>query len=1192
MGSTTIHSLASFISRLLRRRLVQIALVATTLLIVVLGMAPGWFARSSLVARLLSDVAAPFGGTIAAENLQLGWFSPVEIHGVTINDSDQVLLANISLVRTDRTLLQLAWDYHDLGTIHIERPQIHVRMRPGGSNLEDVLSDLMAGPSASDRFAMRLEVGNGEVELSGPGAANRAHLQSIRAIVELLDSGDARGQFELLQCDVDAGGKRGEVSGAARWHDGRKSTNGSATLACRSVPLNVLDPILTRLSLNASVSGIMDGKVNLGLTGESAGLRATIEELRCRRVAISAPDSIGPGMVRLSHVDLDGECVLSDGKLDVTDVTMESDPLQLKLNGQLPLPDEVDEPFWDTLFATAESSSGEMRVSLDLAALAQSMPLLLGIRPGTAVESGRVEAHLKSTGPPGGRTWTATVESTDLAARRGNQRFVWKSPIHIDVTAAQAKTRWRLDRLDCRSDFLAVSGSGALDKGSITVTCNLKQLADDLKQFVNLDRAGLAGNVRGRLSWNRHPPDRWSVEGRGLLDQLEVVTGPDRVWREPRLSIAFDASGEWNGRFPKRLEQAELQVTADDQRLAIELLEPIDQWDANTPCAIRCRLVGPAERWLARVQPWITTPDIELKGPLDVELLVRASRRKIVLEKGSWRSEPFALASQAVMIDEPMVHADVTGSWNLDSGEWTVADALLQTPTCAFRLIDGRGTAGPAGRKVGGTVTYRLDLANWQKQWRRIEGGAPWKISGEATGQVTLSSDREGNLSAHWSTDVQDAALDSLAHSNTRTVSSSHATPTGNEWVTVWQEPSIKVDGTVQTDPSWSRWRLGRFTLSAADHFQLAGAGTLDEPLTHPVIDVQGTLRYDLATLSERFRAFLPADFHVTGRDTQSFALNGPLSAPSSVVILTSPNGSDLARSRRSERVPRSLTGTAGVVWSAIDLFGIRAGQGSLQARLKEGRVDSDEISMSLSRGAFRVRPHLELNQDPPLLTVDPGKVLDRVQVTAPMCRGWLRYVAPMVANATSAAGTFSLDLQRVAVPLGHYDSSQVEGRLTIHQAHVGPGSIASPMIDVLRQLLSVVAKVGGSPVDRPLPTQLDLPEQRISFRVINGRVYHAGFRVQVGNVLVETQGSVGLDQTLDLVANVPVQPQWIGDARIRTLLQNKTIPIAIRGTINNPRFDARSVEQLGRQLLGDATRDLLQRGVEEGIGRLLGPRR
>ena len=70
-------------------------------------------------------------------------------------------------------------------------------------------------------------------------------------------------------------------------------------------------------------------------------------------------------------------------------------------------------------------------------------------------------------------------------------------------------------------------------------------------------------------------------------------------------------------------------------------------------------------------------------------------------------------------------------------------------------------------------------------------------------------------------------------------------------------------------------------------------------------------------------------------------------------------------------------------------------------------------------------------------VVLDKGPLLESVRLSPELCRGWLRYVQPTIADATQAEGKFSIAIDQAQVPLLNPNSSAVKSTLTIHGGKV-----------------------------------------------------------------------------------------------------------------------------------------------------------
>jgi len=109
----------------------------------------------------------------------------------------------------------------------------------------------------------------------------------------------------------------------------------------------------------------------------------------------------------------------------------------------------------------------------------------------------------------------------------------------------------------------------------------------------------------------------------------------------------------------------------------------------------------------------------------------------------------------------------------------------------------------------------------------------------------------------------------------------------------------------------------------------------------------------------------------------------------------------------------------------------------------------------------------------------------------------------------------------------------------------------------------------------------LILNPQEIAFEFEEGRVHHHRIEYQVGDVVVTTSGSVGLDESLDLTVEIPLQDKWLGSRRGLASLKGEAIRIPVTGTFRQPIIDPKPLEDFNRRLVKKATKGLIERLID-----------
>jgi hypothetical protein len=91
----------------------------------------------------------------------------------------------------------------------------------------------------------------------------------------------------------------------------------------------------------------------------------------------------------------------------------------------------------------------------------------------------------------------------------------------------------------------------------------------------------------------------------------------------------------------------------------------------------------------------------------------------------------------------------------------------------------------------------------------------------------------------------------------------------------------------------------------------------------------------------------------------------------------------------------------------------------------------------------------------------------------------------------------------------------------------------------------------------------------------------------QVGDIVMRSQGSVGLDETLSLVLQVPIQDSWIASQPLLAGLKGQSLQVPIAGTLTRPQMDQRAIASLSQQLLQSAAGQAIGGELNKALDKL-----
>jgi hypothetical protein len=117
------------------------------------------------------------------------------------------------------------------------------------------------------------------------------------------------------------------------------------------------------------------------------------------------------------------------------------------------------------------------------------------------------------------------------------------------------------------------------------------------------------------------------------------------------------------------------------------------------------------------------------------------------------------------------------------------------------------------------------------------------------------------------------------------------------------------------------------------------------------------------------------------------------------------------------------------------------------------------------------------------------------------------------------------------------------------------------------------------------------MTERAIDIQVVDGRVYHRNLEFLIDDVPVRSQGSVGFDETLALVIDVPIQAKWVGSKPALKPLIGQVLQIPVSGTFDKPRIDERAIGAFLAQAAQTAASGLLGDELNKALDKLLRPK-
>jgi hypothetical protein len=262
----------------------------------------------------------------------------------------------------------------------------------------------------------------------------------------------------------------------------------------------------------------------------------------------------------------------------------------------------------------------------------------------------------------------------------------------------------------------------------------------------------------------------------------------------------------------------------------------------------------------------------------------------------------------------------------------------------------------------------------------------------------------------------------------------------------------------------------------------------------------------------------------------------------------------------------------------SADVWGMTLGPAALAAHVADGGIRVEPIASTLNGGPLRLAPRIELQPGgAAVVRLDRESFLQDAEITEEVSRRLLTYLVPVVERTARARGFLSLQIDEATLPVDDLAHADVRGLVVFRDAEFTPGPIADEVLDLLRR-------------DGDRTVRLEKP---VLLAIADGKVYQRDLSVKLGNVArLQLDGTVGFDQSLDLLVRIPLQAERFADVPVfGQIAPAMQVSVPVTGTLAQPKVDAQAFARgLGRTGL-DIAEGAAMGGLDALLQNALRPR-
>lgn len=1102
-------------------------------LLMLVGLFAPWIAvRVGIVDSALRQATAKLPGRVTYDGISLGWFSGPRVRGLEVHDSDGVRVVRVGEVRVESSLLSLAGNPTDLGTVTVVAPELDLVLTKTGSNLETLLAPYLGGDAAPTK--------------SGASHKPKFALEVTEGIVRVRDAdGDAKWKYDRVSLKTAMSDTDPAIPLALSMHEADGATLSVDAKVTRG-PLSVtgkaslsrfaVDPIglvARRFDAGAEVRGTLSGDLEMSATPESK--HAILKgHLTGTGVVLHLPKTIAD-RVALEKIDLPVDLTFHHNRLDIRRLRLESDFGSADVRGPIDLSHNLED------FLTAPGLTAS--VDIDLAKLARLLPATLAIKPGMSLQSGRIKATLKTTASGNETVIAADLNADDFRARSGGVDLVWKSPLSAEVRVRDSVGQLpTIERLNCRADFLTASATQTSDTMTIVANADLGKLRGHLARFADIGSYALAGDISLTSTVKREADGTQKIAAQIDLKKFAVGLDDKRKLVQDELVIKTNSIAHIESGKPVRLEGSAVTVQSGPDWVWVQLQEP---FVPSVKFRVHAKVKAACE--LARWQPKLNAlvPDLAayaVSGSGEYAARLKYSDGQVELTEMSASPRNLRVVGGGLNIDEPECLLTGSASLQLASGELIVRDisAAMTSATATGKNLLISPRKGGGIPEVRGTVSVRGNLARVQSWFGNPIPG----MTGILAASGVFEPEAAGATSLTLTGDIRNFAYRS-----------------GDK--PVWQEPRVDAVGKLTIPADFAKVTFDDVKLTG-NGIGVTGRGSVGLSGTQDLA-LDGNLDYDLDRLEPQLRGLMGPSFKVDGKDSRPFRISGSLASSKPLGITV---GQPVSRTGGGT-APTPATGmnlraNSGLSWQSLSAMGLDFSAAKFDATVTNDLLSTTPIEATVNSGKLRLEPGF--NFDTMTATFSPNTNLDRAKITPKMFASAIGYAAPMLANAASAEGELSIRVRNASIPVHDLNGANVMGEIVLHSGKVASGPL-------LRELATLTRTPGTVELKK---------ESVVKFHLIDGRVHHDRLELVFPDMVIATSGAVGLDGTLQLMVETTIPTKWLEKLPLKGAILQQKIRIPLRGTLSQPKLDEAAIREHLRTLAKAAGQNIIKGELEK----------
>lgn len=1174
-----------------------LALLLAVVLLTLCAIAPTLLSQSGLAANLLSTSLSTHRLEVKTSSIQLSWTNPTRVSGLSVTSvaGDQILVEELTC---DLSLLSyLTWTADQPLTIYARQVSLKTNLEDGEVTLIGEIERINSDQSTDTEFSVDIKIEelnlmlhdrsteeNWHVHKANADASYNQELHTVAIEGVLTDPQDQTGSFKL-NAELSA------FEPSETTDEGQMISPWMIDVETDSLPMtfmNLLTPHITKDPNKLPEFRAGDTTGRLRIKHHKAGKsEISFNDLQLRQYMVN--DFLTTEWSqRLTKVN--GSLWILSDRLTTNKLSIATDFGNAVFDGQtlLLLTNPMDEP---TLSEFITTTDGTATIDVHLPSLSQSLPDVLPLSSGAELHSGRAHGTIGSTQTANGVEITLKCSLDDFEASTNSGDTISLAPNRFDVTLEQTQNTIFIHNMKWESEFGAATGTGDLRQGNADFSINLSKIAESLTQIFDLQESSLQGTAQGSIAWITTEESEWSLDGSFSANDVTIDIGNAPQFNQTEAFGEVHSKGRWSDEGIEQINTLEMRYQCDDFSFQCDLDEPT-QWKSPSN---HLDLVWAVSGQLASLQNFTQLyPELDLDaidGRYRADGKANLSRDNFIIPECSINLSDALIAVENTYFRQPLIQIMLNGDYSWKTKGWKIHDLTLSSHCMSARA---------SGQKNG-------DVINYEIQWRvlidRLFSSASSEESPktsrvpvnqtENTPQqfITLFTsfpmygDAEGSVivkhapnESQYEIDfaVKDFAIPyqkSAPNKDSGNINSQNqplnlTTNTGVTGDRRWIEPEFRAIAVLRQFNNDQTITIDRLDLST-NWIKSSLKGTIQRRDGQRLIELAGQNEWDNRLLSQRLKSLAPFELQLNGKHISQMSIDAVL----------------------TDQEVKSWTIETNLVWDSASIAGIALQSASIPFVANQERISFEETNLQAGDGRLTIAGLIYQANNQTWIELTPTSIAERVNISPEMSTQWLRYITPVLADATEITGRLGIKLNEARINIDDPMQTRIRGQVEFDEVRLVAGTLINQLIQTTQRLKTASLNPGSSTNSKDPSTLVKIPTQAVDFTVANKITAHERFRLDIDRAQLLTTGQVDFDGNLGLTAMLPLDPRWLGQDLQR--LSGQTLNLPISGTLERPYLDGSNLQsiitQIGVQVIQDNAENFIEEQINRSLNKLFG---